>query len=65
MFHIVLIDFIDSDKVLLVRFDMTSILIEDDEVEAIFQEGYSGTNSKKLNKAGDGCNQQIKLPIFS
>ena len=50
----IIIDFIDSDKYLTVLFNMTSIIIEDDEVEKIFEESYSGRNAQKNNKSGDG-----------
>lgn len=50
----ILIDFIESENTLIVRFDMISIKIDDDEVDKIFNESYSGRNSQKINKSGDG-----------
>lgn len=37
-----------------VRFEMFSIAVNKDEVDALFEEGYSGEIPKKVNTAGDG-----------
>lgn len=50
----VAIEFVDSKQDLKVKFKMTSILIEENERELIFNEGYSGINAKKMMKNGDG-----------
>ncbi len=44
----------DTDKNLVIKFDMVSCKINDDEVESIYNEGFSGHFAKKLGKGGDG-----------
>lgn len=40
-------------------FEMTSLKVEDSDIDEIFKEGVSGTWSKKLGKSGDGIGMHV------
>jgi hypothetical protein len=48
------ISFKEIENELKVVFEMDSLNIEDDEIEEIFNEGYSGKNARKIGKSGEG-----------
>jgi len=60
------IQFQETKQELEIIFKMVSLTIEDDEIEKIFIEGYSGKNAKKIKKNGEGIglwriHQMLKL----
>ena len=50
----ILIQFKDYDDEVEVSFMMTSLFVEHDEVEKIFEEGYSGKAARQSKQSGDG-----------
>lgn len=50
----ILIQFNETDSATTITVTMTSLFVEEDEVEKIFIEGYSGKHAKQLGLHGDG-----------
>ncbi len=58
------ISFINEKEELKVKFEMESLRIEDDELDKIYTEGYSGKNANRTQKNGDGIGLWRILQMF-
>lgn len=58
------INFAEKEDSLTVNITMTSIMIEPDEVDLIFEDGYSGQAARRLHKEGSGIGLYRAYQLF-